>query len=112
MIYRNKKTGKLYNVISYDVTNATNAQDGQYMVLYCCENDGKRELFVRDSLEFMEKFEDVEIKGKFFKVIAGDPFGGYATIKENLSEEEADKLVEEVSEEVDYFTIVSKKEME
>lgn len=44
-----------------------------------------------------------------FKVLVGDPFGGYATIAENLSEKEADELVMEESQNVDYFTTVKKE---
>ena len=43
-----------------------------------------------------------------YKVIVGDPFGGYVTIGENLTEEEADAIVDEESKVVDYFTTVQK----
>lgn len=50
------------------------------------------------------------MKDNLFKVLSGDPFGGYVTIGENLTEEQADKLVNEESQKVDYFTSVFKKE--
>ena len=43
-----------------------------------------------------------------YRVIIGDPFGGYACIKANISEQEADKIVE--NKDVDYFTSVFKVE--
>ncbi len=39
-----------------------------------------------------------------YKVLVGDPFGGYATVEDGLSEEEAKKLADEVQSECDYFT--------
>lgn len=45
------KTGNVYRVTG-EAINATNAQDGQNMVIY--ERDGKR--FVREAGEFIEKF--------------------------------------------------------
>lgn len=49
-----KKTGNIYNVITSNVINCTNAQDGQQMVLYT--KDGM--WFVREKKEFEEKFYD------------------------------------------------------
>ncbi len=49
----NKKHGELYTALG-EVTNATNAQDGQVMVLYI---NYKGQLFVREKEEFDEKFE-------------------------------------------------------
>ena len=43
-----------------------------------------------------------------FRVVIGDPFGGYASIKADISAEEADKIV--MNEDVDYFTSVFKVE--
>ena len=47
-----KKTGNIYFILRH-VTNCTNAQDGQEMILYM-NKEGR--LFVRDSDEFFEKF--------------------------------------------------------
>lgn len=49
-----KKTGNTYTVITSNVINCTNAQDGQQMVLYT--KDGM--WFVREKKEFEEKFYD------------------------------------------------------
>ena len=40
-----------------------------------------------------------------YKVLVGDPFGGYATVKSGLTREEAEELDKEVSAECDYFTV-------
>jgi hypothetical protein len=45
---------------------------------------------------------------KKYRVIIGDPFGGYACIKANISAEEADEIVS--NEDADYFTSVFKVE--
>lgn len=45
---------------------------------------------------------------KKYRVIIGDPFGGYVCIKADISEEDADKIV--TNEDVDYFTSVFKVE--
>lgn len=65
-IYRNDKTKMVYKVVE-EVVNATNAQDGQKMVLYTRHG----EYFVRETKEFHEKFTRVlseEEEGVF------DPF--------------------------------------
>jgi hypothetical protein len=54
--YRNKKNGKTYFVVS-KATNATNAQAGQKMILYCIS--GEKEFFAREETEFYEKFEEI-----------------------------------------------------
>jgi hypothetical protein len=63
-IYRNKKTKKRYRVIHMSIINATNANDGQVMVLYVnipeLDADGTPEAmhgYVREYNEFIEKFE-------------------------------------------------------
>lgn len=48
-----KKTGNIYQVISTDVIDCTNARDGTKMVLYTREGL----YFVREYKEFMEKFD-------------------------------------------------------
>ena len=49
-----KKTGNKYYLLSEDIINATNSNDGQLMCLYMNE-DG--DLFVRETKEFYIKFE-------------------------------------------------------
>lgn len=49
-----KKTGDRYFVAG-EATNATNAQDGQVMVVY---SNAEGKTFVREKSEFYEKFED------------------------------------------------------
>jgi len=69
--YRNKKTGKIYFLINNRIINATNANDGQIMVLYKNENG---DLFVRERKEFLIKFEEEKMKVKkelLLKVIEG-----------------------------------------
>jgi hypothetical protein len=39
-----------------------------------------------------------------YKVLVGDPFGGYATVEEGLSKEAAEKLADALQEDCDYFT--------
>lgn len=60
MMYRNKKTGDLYRVIDWGVIDATNGQEHRAeMILY--ENQ-EGQPFVRDEVEFLNKFEEVELK--------------------------------------------------
>ena len=59
MDYVHLKTGHIYDVVSLDTINATNAQDGQRMVAYIGEKkdgSGKKSVFVREYSEFMTKF--------------------------------------------------------
>ena len=59
-IWVNKKTGNKYLIISANVINATNADDGQKMVLYKKVGkwfEGQPETFVREYEEFILKFE-------------------------------------------------------
>jgi hypothetical protein len=51
--YKNKKSGEDYKVINLAVINATNAQDGQQMVLYM---NKAGVCFVRERSEFFKKF--------------------------------------------------------
>lgn len=63
MKYKHKKTGRIYNVISMEIINATNKDDGTTMVLYEGERrdgNGKAQ-FVRELNEFVVKFEPFEI---------------------------------------------------
>lgn len=58
-VYRHKKSGKLYAVEAL-VTNCTNAQDGERMVLYRAHHASLTpKLFAREIKEFLEKFEVV-----------------------------------------------------
>ena len=56
-VWKNKKNGKLYRILYYSVINATNAQDGQKMVVY---ENMEGQIFVREQKEFYEKFEEVK----------------------------------------------------
>jgi len=47
------KTGNVYEILYEDIINATNAQDGQEMIMYK-NKDGM--IFVREKKEFFEKF--------------------------------------------------------
>lgn len=58
--YKNNKTGDLYEVIEFAI-NATNAQDGQEMVIYKKffqkpQDLGNEQKFVREKNEFFNKF--------------------------------------------------------
>lgn len=55
---KHRNTGNIYRVTG-EAINATNAQDGQTMVIY--ERDGRR--FVREAGEFMEKFAAMQKGG-------------------------------------------------
>lgn len=52
-LYTNKKTGEFY-IYDKEVTNATNSNDGQIMILYSSMKDGKT--YVREKEEFHKKF--------------------------------------------------------
>jgi len=52
-LWRNAKTNDIYVVEDMNVTNATNAADGERMVLYYRYSDRK---FVRNHAEFVRKF--------------------------------------------------------
>lgn len=58
MKYRHRKTGNIYLVLNV-VTNATNAQDGQEMILYQRDNDPGSPFYVRERDEFSQKFEKI-----------------------------------------------------
>lgn len=55
-LFRNRKNGKLYFAIG-NVTNATNAQDDQEMILYRPVESER--LFCREESEFRQKFVPV-----------------------------------------------------
>lgn len=57
-LYRHKKTGRIYEVLSTSAINATNANDGQSMVIYIGDKkDGSgKAVFVRELEEFHQKF--------------------------------------------------------
>ncbi len=52
-LYRNKKTGNIYHLVSDRVYNTTKGDDGTVMVLY---KDWLSRTFVREKTEFYEKF--------------------------------------------------------
>ena len=63
-IFQNKKTKGYYKLLG-TVINTTNAQDGQIMFVYTSLNQPDditepRKTFVRERVEFLEKFELVE----------------------------------------------------
>jgi hypothetical protein len=60
--FKHKKSGRIYEVISNQVINATNSQDGQEMILYSGDKkDGSgKGIFVREAKEFYEKFEKID----------------------------------------------------
>lgn len=57
-LFENIKTGELYILEQANVVNATNANDGQMMVLYANLN-GKT--YVREAGEFYAKFKRYEM---------------------------------------------------
>ena len=56
--YRNKKKGTYYELLSDNIINCTNANDGQIMVMYK-SLDNPKLTFVREKEEFFIKFEEV-----------------------------------------------------
>lgn len=64
--FKHKKSGRIYEVISDNIINATNNIDGQIMVMYIGEKkDGSGiGTFVREINEFNEKFEIYEYSRK------------------------------------------------
>ena len=56
------KTGNKYFVINDGIINATNANDGQLMVLYSGKRRGSDSMgvFVRERSEFLEKFKIIK----------------------------------------------------
>lgn len=56
-LYKNKKTDRVYEILNDTVFNATNAQNGQRMILYKLVNMNTNMIFVREKEEFFEKFE-------------------------------------------------------
>lgn len=59
MKYIHIKTGRIYTVISTNIINATNKNDGEIMVLYKGLKSDKTggDMFVREYNEFYEKFK-------------------------------------------------------
>lgn len=58
MLFRNKKTGKMYDML-YKAIDCTNARDGTRVVVYRKHEDYSGVVFVRELEEFYEKFEIV-----------------------------------------------------
>jgi len=61
-IWRHKKTGNLYAVLSH-VTDCTNSRDGMRAVVYCRIGNHNVPQYVREWTEFQEKFERVQDNG-------------------------------------------------
>ena len=57
--FRHNKTGNIYVVLREDVINCTNINSEQIMVLYQNPNI-KDKIFVREKIEFYEKFTPCE----------------------------------------------------
>lgn len=55
MLYRNKKTGKIYRHLAVGV-DTTNERDGLFVVIYC-PDDNEHSIYVRERDEFYRKFE-------------------------------------------------------
>ena len=61
--WKHNKTGMLYIVTAVNVYNATNASDGQLLVLYIeqpKDEDHETRIFAREVNEFKSKFTEVE----------------------------------------------------
>lgn len=64
-LWKNKKNGKLYQVLNYNILNCTNEQDGQNMFLYkvfsekVLDQFENEMLFVRSENEFKIKFDKI-----------------------------------------------------
>jgi hypothetical protein len=72
-LFVHKKTGKIYQALRADVTNATNEQDGEHMILYVPHDQPDGPAFVREREEFMEKFEAIDkVKGSYPGVLLGE----------------------------------------
>lgn len=60
-VYKHNKTGKLYSFLD-EVINATNANDGQVMILYVT-TIAEGPIYVREKEEFLTKFTKVNNDG-------------------------------------------------
>jgi len=59
-LYRNKKTGRTYQIVAMG-TDCTNSRDGTEVVIYHdVEHEYGAQTFVREAKEFFNKFERVE----------------------------------------------------
>lgn len=58
MIWIHKKTGKRYRLLAR-ATDCTNSRDGLAVAVYCRDDDEKHDVYVRDYVEFYDKFEEV-----------------------------------------------------
>lgn len=85
-IQRHIKTGKLYEVIDI-VINATNAQHDASMVLYCNIHNTNN-VFVRELVEFQEKFVEVT----FTEVCDMVTLGQKAIHRSNVSPDRGDAM--------------------
>lgn len=55
--YKHNKTGDIYDVIHTNIIDTTNISNNRVMILYKKINDSK--LFVRDAIEFYQKFTPI-----------------------------------------------------
>ena len=64
-LFLNKKNGQMYKVITHNLVNATNGQEGRFVTQYYKLKEGTayipgdEQVYVRDTEEFMQKFEEV-----------------------------------------------------
>lgn len=62
ILFRHKKTGKLYSMLAAGV-DCTNARDGLAVIVYSPE-DNPHLICVREREEFYEKFEETNLGGE------------------------------------------------
>lgn len=58
MLFRNKKSGSLYELVC-EAFDATNSRAGTLVVVYKLHDAMHNQTFVREKVEFYEKFEVV-----------------------------------------------------
>jgi len=86
-VFKNKKSGETYRILTSDAHNATNKNAGENLVIYC---DSFGEVYAREWNEFHEKFEFVEQKETDQNSDESDPkpsFNGELIITLNSKDE-------------------------
>ena len=58
----NHKTSKIYLILAVGAIDCTNERDGTSVVIYCPDND-ENTLYVREEVEFFEKFSEMDVWG-------------------------------------------------
>ena len=58
--YKNKKTGGIYHILATGI-DTTNERDGLVVVVYC-PDDNENTIYVRESVEFDDKFILMDVK--------------------------------------------------